>query len=59
MLIVYKDLIISTIVDYVKNERKLREVYNDLIISTYRRSEYTTIALIPVYKDYIIYFIFL
>ena len=33
--------------------------YNDLIISTYRRSEYTTIVLIPVYKDYIIYFIFL
>ena len=51
---VYKDLIISTIVDEEKAIPKMPSVYKDLIISTIVDSRMEGSVDVPVYKDLII-----
>ena len=55
MTLVYKDLIISTIVDHQIKEITNLNVYKDLIISTIVDYKLTIVNVIPnVYKDLII-----
>ena len=53
-VVVYKDLIISTIVDYTRGGGAPRGVYKDLIISTIVDFCFGWLLIVLVYKDLII-----